>query len=139
MDVYTVKVYDNANKFLEDLERQIRELEELTKAAGSELEGIKPQLERYKKLQELLKKFGGSGGERGAPIEVTGLQIYIDPSPIVKSEILEEAYKQMIDLLGVLKKVYEVARTVIEEGELGSLRVVVQFKNGIPIKLAVSG
>ncbi|ABO09155.1 hypothetical protein [Pyrobaculum calidifontis] len=139
MDVYTVKVYDNANKFLEDLERQIRELEELTKVAGSELEGIKPQLERYKKLQELLKKFGGGGAERGAPIEVTGLQIYIDPSPIVKSEILEEAYKQMVDLLGVLKKVYEVARTVIEEGELGSLKVVVQFKNGVPVKLAVSG
>jgi len=139
MDVYTVKVYDNANKFLEDLERQIRELEELTKAAGSELEGIKPQLERYKKLQELLKKFGSGGTERGAPIEVTGLQIYIDPSPIVKSEILEEAYKQMVDLLGVLKKVYEVARTVIEKGELGSLKVVVQFKNGVPVKLAVSG
>jgi len=138
MDVYTVKVYDNANKFLEDLERQIKELEELTKAAGSELEGIKPQLERYKKLQELLKKFGGGGAERGTPIEVTGLQIYIDPSPIVKSEILEEAYKQMVDLLGVLKKVYEVARTVIEEGGLGSLKVFVQFKNGVPVKLAVS-
>jgi len=138
MDVYTVKVYESASKFLEDLERQIRELEELTKAAGSELEGIKPQVERYRKLQELLKKFGG-GAERGAPIEVTGLQIYIDPNPIVKSEILEEAYKQMVDLLGVLKKVYEVARTVVEEGELGSLKVIVQFKNGVPVKLVVSG
>jgi len=138
MDVYTVKVYDSASKFLEDLERQIRELEELTKAAGGELEVIKPQIERYRKLQELLKRFGGSA-ERGAPIEVTGLQIYIDPNPIVKGEILEEAYKQMVDLLGVLKKVYEVARTIVEEGELGSLRAIVQFKNGVPVKLVVSG
>ncbi|ACB40483.1 hypothetical protein [Pyrobaculum neutrophilum] len=139
MDVYSVKSYPDAGQFLADLDRQIRELEEAVRAVSAELESLKPSLERYRRLQDLLKKFSGGGSERSAPIEITGLQLYIDPSPISRHEILEESYRHMADLLSVLKKVREVAQSVIREGGLESLRITVQFKNGVPVKLIVTG
>jgi type I site-specific restriction endonuclease len=139
MDVFTVKTYEDASQFLSELDKQIKDLESLVKAVGDELERLKPSLERYKRLQELLKKFSSEGSERSAPIEITGLQLYIDPSPMVRHEILEESYRHMVDLLSVLKKVKEVAQSVIQEGGLETLRVSVQFKNGVPVKLIVTG
>ncbi|AAL64838.1 hypothetical protein [Pyrobaculum aerophilum] len=139
MDILTVKTYEDAQQFLSELDRQINDLEALVKAVGDELEKLKPSLERYKRLQDLLKKFSGEAGEKSAPIEITGLQLYIDPNPMVRHEILEESYKHMVDLLSVLKKVREVAQSVIKEGGLESLRIVVQFKNGVPVKLIVLG
>jgi len=38
-----------------------------------------------------------------------------------------------------LKKVREVAQSVIREGGLESLRITVQYKNGVPVKLLVTG
>ncbi|MEM1597982.1 MAG: hypothetical protein QXP31_09335 [Pyrobaculum sp.] len=139
MDVYTLKTYSDASQFLYELDKEIAELENLVKAVNSEIEQIRPHLERYKRLQELLKKFSGGGSEKSAPIEITGLQLYVDPNPMVRSEILEESYRHMVDLLGVLKKVREVAQSVIREGGLENLKIAVQYKNGIPVRLIVIG
>jgi hypothetical protein len=139
MDIYSVKTFSDASQFLSELNAQIKQLEELVKAVETELEGLRPSLERYRRLEELLKKFSGRSGERSTPIEITGLQLYVDPNPMVKYEILEESYKYMVDLLSVLKKVREVAQTVIKEGGLETLKIAVQYKNGIPVKLLVTG
>jgi hypothetical protein len=139
MDIYSVKTYGEARQFLSELDDQIKQLEELVRSVGAELEGLRPSLERYRRLQELLKRFGGGSQERSPYIEITGLQLYIDPNPMAKYEILEESYKHMVDLLSVLKKVREVAQSVIREGGLESLRITVQFKNGVPVKLIVTG
>lgn len=139
MDIYSVRSFQDASQFLLELDRQIRELEDMVKAVSSELEAIRPTLERYKKLQELLRKFSSGPSEKSSPIEITGLQLYVDPSPITRYEILEESYRHMVDTLSVLKKVREVVQSVIREGGLESLRVTVQYKNGIPVKLIVTG
>ncbi len=139
MDVLTAKTYDDARQFLLDLDRQIKELESLVKTVGEEVEKIRPSLERYRRLQELLKRFSGESPERRAPIEITGLQLFIDPNPMVRHEILEESYRHMVDLLSVLKKVREVAQSIIQEGGLEQLKVTVQYKNGVPVKLIVTG
>lgn len=139
MDIYTARTFNSAVEFLAELDREIKELEELVKAVDAELEGIKPQLERYKRLQDLLRKFSGGAPGRSPAIEVTGLQIYVDPNPMVRSEILEESHRNMVDLLAVLKKVREVAQSVIKEGGLENLRVTVQYKNGVPVKLIILG
>jgi predicted PP-loop superfamily ATPase len=139
MDIYSAKTFSDAGQFLSELDAQIKQLEDLVKAVGAELEGLKPSLERYRRLQELLKRFSGGSGERSAPLEITGLQLYVDPNPMVMYEILEESYKHMVDLLSVLKKVQEVAQSVIREGGLESLSIMVQYKNGIPVKLIVTG
>ncbi|MEM4673704.1 MAG: hypothetical protein QXK67_03520 [Pyrobaculum sp.] len=139
MDVYSIRSFQSASQFLEELGREINELEDLVKSINTELESIKPLLERYKKLQELLKKFSSGTTEKSAPIEITGLQLYIDPSPITRYEILEESYRHMVDTLSVLKKVREVVQSVVREGGLESLRIFVQYKNGIPVKLIVLG
>ncbi|AFA38420.1 hypothetical protein Pogu_0393 [Pyrobaculum oguniense TE7] len=139
MDILTAKTYDDARQFLSDLDRQIKELESLVKTVGEEVEKIKPSLERYRRLQELLKRFSSESPERSAPIEITGLQLFIDPNPMVRHEILEESYKHMVDLLTVLKKVREVAQSIIQEGGLEQLKVTVQYKNGVPVKLIVTG
>ncbi|ABP51290.1 MULTISPECIES: hypothetical protein [Pyrobaculum] len=139
MDVLTAKTYDDARQFLLDLDRQIKELESLVKTVGEEVEKIRPSLERYRRLQELLKRFSGESPERSAPIEITGLQLFIDPNPMVRHEILEESYRHMVDLLSVLKKVREVAQSIIQEGGLEQLKVTVQYKNGVPVKLIVTG
>lgn len=139
MDILTAKTYDDARQFLLDLDRQIKELESLVKTVGEEVEKIRPSLERYRRLQELLKRFSGESPERSAPIEITGLQLFIDPNPMVRHEILEESYRHMVDLLSVLKKVREVAQSIIQEGGLEQLKVTVQYKNGVPVKLIVTG
>ncbi|MEM0468734.1 MAG: hypothetical protein QXT27_06030, partial [Pyrobaculum sp.] len=125
MDVYSVRSFQSASQFLEELGREINELEDLVKSINTELESIKPLLERYKKLQELLKKFSSGTIEQNVPIEITGLQLYIDPSPTTRYEILEESYKYMVDTLSVLKKVREVVQSVVREGGLESLRIFV--------------
>jgi hypothetical protein len=139
MDIYSVKIFNDADQLLSELNAQIKQLEELVKAVEAELEGLRPSLERYRRLQELLKKFSGRSGEGSAPLEITGLQLYVDPNPMVKYEILEESYRHMVDLLSVLKKVREVAQSVIKEGGLETLKITVQYKNGVPVKLLVSG
>jgi hypothetical protein len=139
MDIYSVKTFNDAGQFLSELDAQIKQLEELVKVVETELEGLRPSLERYRRLEELLKKFSGRSGERSPPLEITGLQLYIDPNPVVKYEILEESYKHMVDLLSVLKKVREVAQSVIKEGGLETLKITVQYKNGVPVKLLVTG
>jgi len=139
MDIYSVKTFSDAGQFLLELDAQIKQLEDLVKAVGAELEELKPSLERYRRLQELLKRFSSGSSERSAPLEITGLQLYVDPNPMVRYEILEESYRHMVDLLGVLKKVREVAQSVIREGGLESLKIAVQYKNGIPVKLIVTG
>lgn len=139
MDILTAKTYDDARQFLSDLDRQIKELESLVKTIGEEVEKIKPSLERYRRLQDLLKRFSSGSPERSAPIEITGLQLFIDPNPMVRHEILEESYRHMVDLLSVLKKVREVAQSIIQEGGLEQLKVTVQYKNGVPVKLIVTG
>lgn len=139
MDIYSVKIFNDASQFLSELNAQIKQLEELVKAVETELEGLRPSMERYRRLQELLKKFSGRSGEGSAPLEITGLQLYVDPNPMVKYEILEESYRHMVDLLSVLKKVREVAQSVIKEGGLETLKITVQYKNGIPVKLLVTG
>ncbi|MFN7105729.1 MAG: hypothetical protein ACK4M3_04010 [Pyrobaculum sp.] len=138
MDIYSVKTYNNATQFLTDLDTRIQELEELVKTTSKEIESLRPLLERYRRLRDLLKKFSGGQAERSPAIEITGLQLYIDPNPIERVEILEESYKHMVDMLSVLKKVREVARSVIEQGGLEQLKVAVQYKNGIPTKLIIS-
>lgn len=138
MDIFTMKTYEDARQFLSELDKQIKDLESQVKSVGDELEKLRSSLGRYRKLQDLLKKFGSEGSERSAPIEITGLQLYIDPNPMVRHEILEESYRHMVDLLSVLKKVKEVAQSVIQEGGLEALRVAVQFKNGVPVKLIVT-
>jgi hypothetical protein len=138
MDIYSVKTFNDAGQFLSELNVQIKQLEELVKAVETELEGLRPSVERYRRLQELLKKFSGKSVEGGAPLEITGLQLYVDPNPAVKYEILEESYRHMVDLLSVLKKVREVAQSVIKEGGLETLKITVQYKNGIPVKLLVT-
>lgn len=139
MDVYTVKTYSDANQFLSELDQKIRELEESVKALSTELENLKPSLERYKRLQELLRKFSTGSSEKSPPLEITGLQLYIDPNPMTRYEILEESYRHMVDLLSVLKKVREVAQSIIREGGLESLKITIQYKNGVPVKLIVLG
>jgi hypothetical protein len=139
MDIYSVKTFNDASQFLSELNAQIKQLEELVKAVETELEGLRPSMERYRRLQELLKKFSGRSGEGSAPLEITGLQLYVDPNPMVMYEILDESYKHMVDLLSVLKKVREVAQLVIKEGGLETLKITVQYKNGIPVKLLVTG
>ncbi|MFN3804280.1 MAG: hypothetical protein ACK4SY_04425 [Pyrobaculum sp.] len=138
MDIYLVKTYTSAIEFLTDLDAQIQELEELVKTTSKEIESLRPLLERYRRLQELLKKFSGGQAERSPAIEITGLQLYVDPNPIERVETLEESYKHMVDMLSVLKKVREVARSVIEQGGLEQLKISVQYKNGVPIKLIIS-
>jgi hypothetical protein len=139
MEIYTAKVYASASDFISDLADSISKLESLVNAIDDELKNLKPLTERYKKLQELLKKFGGGAGERGPSLEITGLRLYIDPNPLIMYEMLEESYRHMADLLTVMKKVKDVVETVIKEGGLETLKIVVQFKNGIPAKIAVVG
>ncbi len=139
MDVYSIRMYVDARQFLTELDREINRLEEVVKVVESEVESVKAATDKYKKLQELLKKFGGSSPEKFShSIEITGLQIYIDPNPVERAKILEESHRDMVDTLAVLKKVREVAKAVIEEGGLESLKITVQYKNGIPVKLIVT-
>ncbi|MEZ0248297.1 MAG: hypothetical protein ABWJ97_03390 [Thermoproteus sp.] len=136
MDVYTLKLYKRAADFLSDLDRQIGELEESVKALGAEVEQLKAAAEKYAKLQSLLRKFKPSEGGQAA-IEITGLGIYVDPSPLTKYEIYNQSYAHMLDVLSVLKKVREVASSVIKEGGLEDAVVAVQYKQGVPVKLVV--
>ncbi|MGC8582959.1 MAG: hypothetical protein ACP5I3_03320 [Thermoproteus sp.] len=137
MDVYTLKFYKKAADFIAELDREISELEESVKALGAEVEQLKAAAEKYSRLQALLKKFKpGEGGQ--TTIEVTGLGIYIDPSPLVKYDIYSQSYAHMLDVLSVLKKVREVANAVITEGGLESAPIAVQYKQGIPVKLILT-
>lgn len=137
MDVYTLKFYKRAADFMAELDDEIRKLEESTKALGSEVEQLKAVAERYAKLQSLLKKFKPGEGGQSAPLEITGLGVYIDPSPLTKYEIYNESYAHMLDLLSVLKKVREVVNAVVSEGGLNEAPIAVQFKQGVPVKLIV--
>ncbi len=137
MDVYTIKFYKRAADFVAELDDEIRKLEESVRALGSEIEQLKAVAERYARFQSLLKKFKPGEGVQQAPLEITGLGIYVDPSPLTKYEIYNESYSHMLDLLSVLKKVREVANVVVSEGGLGEAPIAVQFKQGVPVKLIV--
>lgn len=136
MEIYSIKFYKTAAEFIADLDRQISDLETAVKSLEPQVEQLKGAAERYRKIQELLRRFRQS--EAGAPaLEITGLSIYIDPSPITKYEIYGQSYPHMLDVLSVMKKVREVANSVIQEGGLGDAAVAVQFRDGIPVKLVV--
>lgn len=136
MDVYTLKFYKRASDFLAELDREIADLENSTRALGAEVEQLKSAADKYMKIQNLVKKFGGGETEH-PPIEITGLGIYIEPSPSTKYNIYVQSYSHMLDLLSVLKKVREVAGAVIKEGDLSEAPVAVQFKQGVPVKLII--
>lgn len=136
MDIYYIKSYGTAAEFLAELESRIRELEQAVREAEGQLNALRQTADRYRRLQEFIRRFRG-GAEQHAPLEITGLQIYVDPSPMSRYELLEESYKHMVDTLGVLKKVKEVAEAVIREGGLEGLGISVQYKNGVPIRLLV--
>lgn len=134
MDIYYLKSYGSASEFLAELESRIRDLEQAVKDAEGQLNALRQTADRYRRLQEFIRRFRGST-EQQAPLEITGLQIYIDPSPMARYELLEESYRHMVDTLGVLKKVREVAEAVIREGGLEGLKLSVQYKNGVPVRL----
>lgn len=136
MEIYSIKFYKTAAEFIADLDKTISELEASVKALQPQIEQLKDVAERYRKIQDLLRKFGQR--EAGAPpLEITGLGIYIDPSPTVKYDIFSQSYAHMLDVLSVLKKVREVASSVIQEGGLADVAIAVQFRDGIPVKLIV--
>lgn len=137
MDVYTVKFYKKAADFIAELDERIKEMEDSVKALGAEVEQLKAVADRYAKLQSLLRKFKPGEGGQSASLEITGLSIYIDPTPLTKYEIYSQSYAHMLDLLSVLKKVREVANTVISEGGLEGAPIAVQYKQGVPVKLIV--
>jgi len=136
MDVY-IRNYANASDFLQEIDSRISELERRVREIESELQNLKSAADKYRKLQELIKRFRGEFTS-SSPIEITGLSLYIDPNPLVKYDILDESRKHMLDLLSVLKKVREVAQAVIKEGGLENLPISVQYKNGVPVKLVLS-
>lgn len=132
-----VMYFSSLTEFINYIDNQIKALEDSISIAEKNIAQLEPRLAGFQSLLDVIKKLVGRENLLLTPvIEITGLKIVIDPSPIDEYDTLKESLDAMRDKLNVLRKVRELIRVIISSTKL-DVPVLVQMRAGVPIKLLI--
>jgi len=136
--VVELRSFNSVRELLSKLDEEISELNAAVRSLEAKRAELESKIARYKKFEEALKSL--TGRERvveAATVEIAGMKVLVDPRPIDEVAIIDEALPLMRDKASVLTKVRELIDTISTRLELMDSPIMVEFQNGIPIKLVV--
>ncbi len=97
---------------------------------------IKERADRLKNIEELFAKMLGAKPELVSEIDLKGLKIVIGARPTDEVKVLEEVIKSLQDRLNVLIRVLKLIEPLASSlSETPGIEVMVEFVNGIPVKI----
>jgi len=120
--VTELKTFKTVKELISYLDEQVENTKRLLEEYMSRLETQKSKMEKIRALSESLGKILGRAPSIGASqtVDIMGLKLIINPSPIQEVITLEDVIKQLNDKLIVLQKIKKAVESLgmLEETEL---------------------
>ncbi|RLE55047.1 MAG: hypothetical protein DRJ30_04265 [Candidatus Methanomethylicota archaeon] len=120
--VTELKTFKTVKELISYLDEQVENTKRLLEEYMSRLETQKSKMEKIRALSESLGKILGRAPSIGTSqtVDIMGLKLIINPSPIQEVTTLEDVIKQLNDKLIVLQKIKKAVESLgmLEETEL---------------------
>jgi len=120
--VTELKTFKTVKELISYLDEQVENTKRLLEEYMGRLETQKSKMEKIRALSESLGKILGRAPSIGTSqtVDIMGLKLIINPSPIQEVTTLEDVIKQLNDKLIVLQKIKKAVESLgmLEETEL---------------------
>ncbi len=133
-----VVIFDNIESLSSYIDEQINNIEKRLNDLRAYMEKLRERVSKYEVLKRMLEELVGKEHvPLSTSVEITGLNLVLDPIPLDEYNVISEAHKAMSDKLNVLKKVKEVIDILSKHLSGRTVQLVVAFRSNIPIKIMI--
>lgn len=129
-----IKEYSSAMKIAENIEKEIAQTKSALGEYLRQLDDVRGVAEKSKKLQDIVAKVAGKKQSKENPsqIDVNGLEIVLDATPLHKLAAIESVVRSHQQRLLALQKAREALGPLAPLGDTEGIRYMVLEKEGIP-------
>ena len=129
-----VKEYSSAVEIAENIDKEIAATKSALGESLRQLDYVRAVAEKSKKLHDVVAKVAGKRQsiEKQDQLEVNGLEIVLDATPLHELEALESVLKSHQQRLLALQKAQEALEPLDQFGDTEGIRYLVLEKEGIP-------
>ncbi len=129
-----IKEYRSAMEIAEKIDKEIAATKSLLGESLRQLDDVRAVAEKSKRLHDIVAKVSGNKQQKEKPdqIEVNGLEIVLDATPIHELTAVESAVKSHQQRLLTLQKTKKAMEPLDPLGDTEGIRYLVLEKEGIP-------
>jgi prefoldin subunit 5 len=137
--VAELKVYDSAEKFMDDMESEVAKLKSTLGEYLRKLDEIRLAAEKTKKIRETVFKLAGKRMDKDDEDEVPigDVTIVLNVNPFNELTAMEEAVRSLQEKLLSLEKTREAVKWLDQFKDAGGIKLLVLEKDGVPRKIMI--
>jgi len=129
-----IREYGSATEIAEHIDKQISQTKSALGEYLRQLDDVRGVAEKSKKLHDIVSKVSGKkqSKQSSEQIDVNGLEIVVDATPLHELEALESVLRSHQQRLLALQKAKEALESLDPLGDTEGIRILVLEKHGIP-------
>jgi hypothetical protein len=129
-----IKEYSSAMEIAENIDKEIADAKSALGESLRQLDNVRAVAEKSKRLHDIVAKVAGKKQHTEKPdqIEVNGLEIVLDATPLHELTAIESVVKSHQQRLLALQKAREALEPLDQFGDTEGIRYLVLEKEGIP-------
>jgi hypothetical protein len=129
-----IKEYSSAMEIAENIDKEIADAKSALGESLRQLDTVRSVAEKSKRLHDIVAKVAGKKQSKEKPdqIEVNGLEIVLDATPLNELTAIESVVKSHQQRLIALQKAKEALEPLDQFGDTEGIRYLVLEKEGIP-------